>query len=243
MSYKLAVLLVAVSACIGCGTSNDVHTEPTSETAAKAPNVSAPSRATPPPEFRKELFEKALRAAIDFKPSSGIASGSLQTELKILEAAARGEGEVECLKIFRLLSEVQTDLTLLQSGKVATSQVATGYQTLNADVLNLIKANNPRYYQSMAAISAVNQRGDVVVYFGDGIGDATERAAHASVNQAAQVLAARIEARTGIKAMQVPGSEIRFIPYGNTKSALESMNAALAKTAAELVYNGGSLRK
>ena len=122
---KLLVTLLSCIAVLGCGAGGAPEStvpgarDSSREDSAAARETERPSPVRPP--FRKELFDKSHRAAIEFTSGNKV---QLDAELKLIEDAIRTDEERAVLELFEAVLNVQTDMNTLWVAKRYTDEVA-----------------------------------------------------------------------------------------------------------------------
>lgn len=206
------------SASAGSTKTNPV---PTPTAVATAPVVAV---AVPANTFRKELFDKAHRAAVEFRESVG--SKPLDTEIKLIENAVKGPEEQEVLKMFKALYDIQDARVQLATIKLSVKRSKEILQELQA---SRAKAGRPiipeidKFIGELEIVSAIDQAGGVPV----------SSIAKLNLTDTSAML---VETSL-ITPTEFQG--IRIIPYDQARKSLLGQEQVFLKTIGEVINNNG----
>lgn len=91
--------------------------------------VAAPQQA-PADAFRKEIFSNAHRTLVSFNTNKPTSTAAIDTELKLLETAVKGEAEQNTLKALRLARDNQAAMVMLEACRVASLKASEAYDSV-----------------------------------------------------------------------------------------------------------------
>ncbi|MDY0170419.1 MAG: hypothetical protein RBS80_28005, partial [Thermoguttaceae bacterium] len=150
-------LLTALLSCVvvfGCGaggapesTVPGTRDRASPQHAAAEPETQRPSPTRP--QFRRELFDNAHRAAIEFTSGGKV---QLATELKLIEGAIRTDEERAVFELFETVLDVQTDMKVLWAAKQVTDEAAKGFARLSLYARSLMRDGAPLTYKEVSAL-------------------------------------------------------------------------------------------
>jgi hypothetical protein len=152
---KLLVTLLSCVAVLGCGAGGAPEsTVPGARDSSREEIAAARETERPPerPPFRKELFDKSHRAAIEFTSGNKV---QLDTELKLIEDAIQTDEERAVLELFEAVLNVQTDMNTLWVAKRYTDEVAKKMGALSPEGESLMKTGMPLIYEQYSAYAVI----------------------------------------------------------------------------------------
>ncbi|MBN8625977.1 MAG: DUF4339 domain-containing protein [Planctomycetes bacterium] len=210
-----------------------------------APVVPAPAAATPAITIRKELFDKAHRAAIEFRESVG--PKPLDTEIRLIEHSVKGAQEQEVLKMFQFVYEIQVARTQLSGTKLAVAQAISTLGELKALVaradapIDLTKAP-PAMVLEAARLKARRQQNDALVQELEIIA-LIDKAGGLPVSSTGAMPTLADATAMLVKKSLISPTEyqgIKMISYDNANKSLLAQEQTLLKTISEKINSGGN---
>jgi len=226
---KCALALLSCVVVFGCGaggapesTGPGARGRARPHHAAAEPETERPSPAKP--RFRKELFAKAHRAAIEFSSGGKV---QLATELELIEGAIRTDEERAVFTLFETVENVQTDMNALWAAKQVTEEAAKGFARLAPHAKSLMRDGMPLTYKEVSAMDAISRSGGVAV---------STMITFPKLEQAMRPLVSR----HSLTPKDHDG--VQWVPYEATRSQLKAAERAALKTMGEMIHNEGRPR-
>ena len=212
---------------VSTGTTNPTTTPVRTDTTAFTEQNLAAANQIAEPSFRKEIFEKVHRAAVDYAPGKDI---QLARELELIESAIKGENEQEVFNLFKVVMEIQTDMNILEVGKMVTEKTAKDFKAVSPSTKQItasIGGAAKDKYDELAATAAISQAGGVAV--------------SSKISPKYEKTMKLLLDRQPLTPLEQDG--VRWIPYETTQSELRIMEKATLKVAADAFNNGGKMAK
>lgn len=242
MSTRVPIFLAATwisVGLVGCGSGNVDSIATPIEDGSSSSSVdgsSSTSSGSDGEVFRKEIFEKAYRAAVEFNLRDN-GRLLLADELEIIEPGLKTDAERQVFKLLKFVEQSQVDRRALRVSRDAFSEVVADYKPLDQSLLNTFKQlgdvgeRQIKQYEELQEIVAVHREGGAIV--------ALTLAKTKELSELTEMLE-RVTEDYGFTPSKL--KYVTWVPYEKSVRLIEVAATAVRKTAGEMIHNNGKVQ-